>query len=356
MTRARSTQISLTETPYYHCVSRCVRRAFLCGTDSQSGKDYHHRKQWIIKRLEKITQVYTIGISAYAIMDNHYHLILNVDTEAAQSLSDQQVQQRWMQLYHGDVLMNRYLNGDCHSRSEINKVKAITQQWRERLSDISWFMRSLNEYIARKANIEDCCKGHFWESRFKSQALLDEQALLSCMAYVDLNPVRAGLSDTLEASEFTSIQQRIQAYAHQRQKSTKTTNNKKQSVTQQSKKQPKQNKQAPNIPLTPFCPDSISSETITKTRKGIMYSLQDYFELTDWTGRAIRADKRGYIPEQEPKILKKLGIDSDRWLENIKQFSERHQRFIGSESQLQDICEKSGQKWLFGLKQSSQLY
>ncbi len=132
MTRARSTQISLTETPYYHCVSRCVRRAFLCGTDSQSGKDYHHRKQWIIKRLEKITQVYTIGISAYAIMDNHYHLILNVDTEAAQSLSDQQVQQRWMQLYHGDVLMNRYLNGDCHSRSEINKVKAITQQWRER--------------------------------------------------------------------------------------------------------------------------------------------------------------------------------------------------------------------------------
>ena len=57
--------------------------------------------------------------------------------------------------------------------------------WRKNLGDISWFIRGLNEYIARMAKKEGSCTGRFWEGRFKSQALLDEKALLSCMAYMD---------------------------------------------------------------------------------------------------------------------------------------------------------------------------
>lgn len=68
----------------------------------------------------------------------------------------------------------------------------------------------VNEYVARMANEEDKCTGHFWESRFKSQALLDERALLTCMAYVDLNPIRAAMAKDLKGSEFTSIQERIE--------------------------------------------------------------------------------------------------------------------------------------------------
>lgn len=79
-------------------------------------------------------------------------------------------------------------------------VESTAEIYKQRLIDISWFMRSLNESIARQANREDNCTGHFWEGRFKSQALLDEGALLPCMADVDLNPVRAEIAITLDQS------------------------------------------------------------------------------------------------------------------------------------------------------------
>ena len=76
MPKARKEQISLNNTPYYHCISRCVRRAFLCGSDPLSGKDYQHRKQWMAERLTHLAQVFSIEIYAYSLMDNHSHLVL----------------------------------------------------------------------------------------------------------------------------------------------------------------------------------------------------------------------------------------------------------------------------------------
>ncbi len=195
MTQSRQSQISLVDTPYYHCISRCVRRAFLCGEDKYSGQNFGHRRQWVAERMRFLAGVFTIDICAYAIMSNHYHLVLHADSKENECLSHVEVCQRWCQLYSAPPLVERWMKEQLNTQAEQAAALEIIDNWRARLVDISWFMRCLNEYIARKANAEDKCKGRFWEGRFKSQALLDEEALLACMAYVDLNPVRAKMAD-----------------------------------------------------------------------------------------------------------------------------------------------------------------
>jgi len=332
MPQARSSQISIADTPYYHCMGRCVRRAFLCGEDSATGRDYSHRKIWIVDRLRELAEAFTIDVCAYAVMSNHYHLVLRINTNKSKQLSDDDVIERWTSIFNGNILIYKYINGMCHSSGEKDRARKIIGEWRERLSDISWFMRCLNESIARQANAEDKCTGRFWEGRFKSQALLNEQAVLSCMVYVDLNPVRAKLSDNLEESDFTSIQQRITAYSNRAAKVGDRVTNKSKPVK-----------------LAGFTNGSNIS-------KGIPYSLKDYFELADWTGRVVREDKRGSIPNREPKIIAKLGIDKDMWMDTVKEYSKSHHAFVGSEKQLKEVCEATGKKWLAGIKSSRVLY
>jgi len=333
MTVARKTIINVSETPYYHCMGRCVRRAFLCGEDPLTGKDFSHRKQWIVDKLAELSDVFMIDVCAYAVMSNHYHLVLKIKQEQCLQLSDEMVIQRWLMLFGGNVLISRFVKGECHSQGEIDKVNETIALWRSRLSDISWFMRCLNESIAHMANKEDQCSGRFWEGRFKSQALLNEQAVLSCMVYVDLNPVRAGVSGSLDDSEFTSIEQRIKSC----DKSLEL-----------SAKKKEQNQEQTSVKLADFVGG--------KEVEGIPYTFMDYLELADWTGRAVREDKTGFISDNEPKIINKLGIDSEIWLDTVNDYSEGYHAFVGSEAQLKTICENTGRKWLSGMKVSRLLY
>ncbi|WP_197467988.1 transposase [Neptuniibacter marinus] len=209
MTRPRKELVSIQDTPYYHVVSRCVRRSYLCGVDYSTGKSYEHRRQWIEDRIRILSSLFTIDICAYAIMSNHHHLVLKLNPSVADTWSDAEVVKRWQCLFKGPLLIQQWASGETLSKTQLNSVTEIIAVYRTRLTSLSWFMKCLNEPIARQANLEDKCTGHFWESRFKSQALLTEEALLSCMAYVDLNPIRSEMANTPEDSEHTSIKERI---------------------------------------------------------------------------------------------------------------------------------------------------
>ena len=161
------------------------------------------------ERLSELTLAFAIHICAYAVMSNHYHLVLHIDTARAQTWSDQEVTQRWAKLFSLPLLVERYLKSELQISAEIDVAQKEISQWRERLCDLSWFMRALNEPIARRANEEDQCTGRFWEGRFKSQAILDEAGLLACCVDVGLNSVRLDIVHLPKKSDCTLIQPRL---------------------------------------------------------------------------------------------------------------------------------------------------
>ena len=106
-------------------------------------------------------------------MNNHTHIVLHVDEAQVKSWTTQQVIERWHALFKGTLLTKQFLKGEVLVESALDCVFKTAEVYRLRLMSISWFMRSLNETIARQANHEDNCTGRFWEGRFKSQPLLD---------------------------------------------------------------------------------------------------------------------------------------------------------------------------------------
>jgi REP element-mobilizing transposase RayT len=325
---ARKNLVSLQDTPYYHCIARCVRRAWLWGIDEYAGKDYSHRKHWVIDRLEQLCSIFAIEVCAYAVMSNHYHLVLYVDRECSRGWTKQEVIDRWTMLFRAPTLLKRWQNGDALEADRV-VAEAIIEKWRVRLHDISWFMRCLNEHLARLANQEDQCTGRFWEGRFKSQALLDEAGLLTAMAYVDLNPIRAGIAKTPEASEFTSIYDRIRALSA-------------------DPKRPQEPRSV--IPLRAFTDEAAKSES------AIPYTFRDYLALVDWTGRLIRKDKRSAIDATLPPILNRLGIESDSWELLMSRRGTVFGRAMGKLDAMRLHAATLGQSWVRGVRRAERIY
>ena len=244
----------------------------------------------------------------WLVMNNHYHLVLKICPEQIEELSDDDVMERWCALFKGPLLTQRYRDGEDLKSLERTTVSDIVNVWRSKLSSISWFMRCLNQPIAHQANREDKCRGKFWESRFTSQALKSEEALLSCMAYVDLNPVRAGIADTPETSSHTSILERLQPEFDLQQ-----------AVDDQTACGDLLDFKSALKPLLPF-----ENRLVNEPQTGILFNFEEYRALLDWTGRIIRSDKRGYIDHALPPILNRLQITLDQWHINTTQFEVIH--------------------------------
>ncbi|ABD82274.1 transposase [Saccharophagus degradans] len=324
MPKPRKMQVCLDATPYYHCTSRCVRRAFLCGVDKITGANYEHRRQWVEERIHLLSQVFCIDICAYAVMSNHLHIVLHINAAKAEQLSFSDIADRWHAIYKGTLLTQKFAAGLPLSKVELDAVAEKLEQWREQLTSISWFMRALNEPIARQANAEDHCTGSFWESRFSSQALLDEKALAACLAYVDLNPVRAKMADTPENSDFTSIKLRAE--------------------------QLKEKKSQPNC-LYPFV-----GNPREPMPQGLPFKLNDYLNLVDWTGRILRKNKCGTIDKNLPPILHRIGIEANEWLTLTAQFEQKTSTFAGAENKIRIAAELLGYKKPPGIANAKALF
>ncbi len=338
MTRPRSLVFDDQREGFYHCVSRCVRRAFLHGEDSRTGNNYDYRKVWLLNRLKFLAKIYWIDVGGYAVMDNHVHLLLRNRPDLSQAASARDVAYRWLLLYP----KRRDANGLPLEPSE-KEIRQLLEderriaELRRRLASISWFMKCLKEYIARKANKEDGCTGRFWEARFKCTALLDDAAVLACLVYVDLNPIRANLAKTPETSFFTSAEERIRK--------------------QQARKgDDRENRRKRDLGLNNFSDQTGSEDWLCPlrdqpNRRGVLsIDLSSYLEILDWTGREIVSDKPGVIPGHLPPILTRLSVNPSRWLDSAACFGKLFSVVAGTETHMKEAAARMGQKWVCGVR------
>ena len=306
MTIGRKHLVNPTEPSWYHCVSRSVRLAFLCG----DGKD--HRKSWVVDRLKLLAGCFAVEVGGYAAMSNHLHVVVRIDPQAPLAWPAHEVAEKWLTIFPSEYLSDG--TPVAPSRKTI-AARAADHGWiterRKRLGDLGWFMKALKEPIARRANREDGCTGAFWEGRFRSTALLDEAAVLACLVYVDLNPIRAKAAATPEASEYTSVQDRIHArqYHAARVGATKAgapEGTRRLFSRLDPRAQPR------------HAEDGLWLWELGKIRGGRQFlTVDEYLAIVDATGRAVRAGKRGAIDASVAAVLTRLGLDTEAWLTSM---------------------------------------
>jgi hypothetical protein len=349
---ARAEVFAPDEVAVVHVMNRVVRRCYLLGDDPVSGKNYDHRKVMIENQLQRLAGAFGIDLLGFAIMSNHFHLILRSRPDVVSTWDDTEVARRWLLIC--PVRKNSAGDPEEPNEFELNSIRNDPRKLiilRLRLSDLGWWMRVWCQYIAVRANREDHELGKFWQSRFRAVRLLDEAALLACAAYVDLNPIRAAMAETLEKCDYTSVHRRIPSFL--------STNDNSTSATIQPKKEYSVNPAGAEIPaaigneaapegVSPIAVQSrvtadrflspialipaddqqlgpqASSNRFRCSDKGFLpLSQRDYLELLDWTARQVAPGKRGTTPPLTSPLFQRLSgklPTATAWVELVQDF------------------------------------
>ena len=340
----------------YHCWSRCVRRAFLCGEDPVTGKDYEYRRNWIVDFERQLVRCFAIEAGFHAELANHLHLVLRNRPDIVERWSDEEAVRRWLTVTHLVKSKDGKPIPICDAKiakemSEPGKVNEI----RVRLAHPSFFMGALCEHVSRRCNREDGCSGHFWEDRYGSRDLVDESSVLVCGIYIDLNQVRAGEAKTPEESKHTSAADRIEGLRRR---------------AAGRQKPGEDNRDWVNSPDGWLCELTIDERADTNSErhftsatsmrasdKGLLsIRLEDYLELLDSTGRMVRDNKSGSIPTHLAPILDRLGIRTPNWIDAITNFGEWFGSVVGSVSTVAKRAEKTGRRWIRGQRRCRQTF
>ena len=332
MTTARSQLVDVNVTRYYHCISRCTRKAMLCG------EGFEHRKRWIEDRLQTLSGAFAVSVCGFAVMDNHLHVLLRLDPDAANDWSAEDVVRRWMLAYPPKSTDGKVLEVTQAMIADLASNEQRVGVLRARLSNLGWFMKALKEPLARMANKEDDCKGAFWEARFKSIAILDDEALLATCAYIDLNPVAAGLAATPETSPHTSVHRRVQhAAARGKLKDLKAAASSSVAGSRAAG--------AVEEDLW-LCPIEDRRREGSQ-REGLLegFSLGSYLLLVDYTSRLCRQGK-ARMSREVASILDRLGTSDEVWGQRIQRLLGKT-RLIGNyfstdRQRLRQIAQQRG--------------
>jgi hypothetical protein len=331
MAIARAHLIDPAVTRWYHCVTRCVRRAFLLGEGAND------RKIWIDRRIEELSQIFSIAVGGFSIMDNHIHLLLRLDPEVAAGWSDEEVVRRWGRLFP--------------PRDKKRQPLPVSQVWvedrlkhpewvataRARLQSLSWLMKCLKEPLARLANRQDKTRGFFFEGRFKSVAILDEESLLAVCAYIDLNPVAAGIAEVPETSKHTSIKERVDHIDTQgRTEDLKAARKGSVAGSQAS---------AGLEESIWLCPIE-DRRRIDSSREGMIegFSLGNYLVLVDYTGRLFR-QRKAAISREVAGIFERIGTTAETWQARMQKLSGGRlfgRFFAASRQRLREVTQELG--------------
>lgn len=339
MTTARRELVDVTVTRWYHCISRCVRLAFLMGEGAED------RKQWIEDRLEHLAKHFSIAVGGFSVLDNHLHVLCRLDPDESLKWSAEEVVGRWIAIYPprtlalGDAkVVKQWV--DCQIK-DTQRVELL----RSRLADLGWFMKSLKEPLARMANKADGCGGAFWAARYKSIAILDEEALLACSAYVDLNPLAAGIAPTPELSEHTSIRQRVSHVLNEGKLNCLSAARGGSVAGSQAAGNVEQDHW-----LVPIEDRRRADHANAKpVREGMLesFSLGSYLLLVDYTGRLFRSGK-ARMDNAVQEIFERLGTDEVSWSERIiKMLSSRDLRgsfFASDPASVRKLARSRGKR------------
>ena len=272
---------------------------------------------------------------------------------------DTEVARRWLMLC--PVRRSKDRSPEEPNEAELNSIRNDPQKLeliRLRLSDITWWMRLLCQNVAMRANVEDQELGRFWQSRFRAVRLLDEAAIVACAAYVDLNPIRAAIAESLATSDYTSVQRRMQA----EQVTPKPPTPLKADGQPHSDMPTGNNKMVPTMSsestdgfLAPVELKTVASEakdlgsvpSLTRQRcsdKGFLPMPQeDYLKLLEWTGRQLHRGQRGRIPARCEPILKQLKLDRRTWCDLVAGFGKLFIHVAGRPRTIDATCSRVGQ-------------
>jgi hypothetical protein len=332
------------EVAVIHVMNRTVRRCFLLGDDPISGKNFDHRKQWMDEQLVHQARHFGIDLLCQALMSNHFHLVLRSRPDVVKKWDDTEVARRWLML----CPPRRDENWQPEEPTEeelntIRKNKDRLAEIRSRLSDISWWMRLLSQQIAQRANREDEEVGKFWQARYRAVRLLDETAVLACAAYVDLNPIRAALAETIEDSEFTSAQKRVRDLQAKQAPKAKPASKDAAAVSESAPRcgghlapvelQERTGKPGPNV----------HKRGARCSNKGFLaMSTADYLSLLDWTARQTRKDKRGATPQHVAPLFDRLEITAEIWCRLVKDFGKLFSVVAGKLERIDEHRSRSG--------------